>query len=110
MNPNALPDTPAAPRRIPSYRRHKPSGQAVATFGGRDFYLGAFGSKASKAEYRRRLAEWLAAGCPTAPKRRSSADARGRGSPFLRHLHPQEDEDAPNRRCLRSSPQRGDGL
>jgi hypothetical protein len=53
MNPNALPDTPAAPRRIPSYRRHRPSGQAVATFGGRDFYLGAFGSKASKAEYRR---------------------------------------------------------
>lgn len=65
MNPNALPDTPSAPRRIPSYRRHRPSGQAVATFGGRDFYLGAFGSKASKAEYRRRLAEWLAAGSPT---------------------------------------------
>lgn len=65
MNPNALPDTPTAPRRIPTYRRHRPSGQAVATFGGRDFYLGAFGSKASKAEYRRRLAEWLAAGSPT---------------------------------------------
>jgi integrase len=48
----------------PKYRRHKRSGQAVATFGGRDFYLGAFGSKASKAEYRRRLAEWNAAGCP----------------------------------------------
>lgn len=65
MKPNALPETLAAPRRIPSYRRHRPSGQAVTTFGGRDFYLGAFGSKASKAEYRRRLAEWLAAGSPT---------------------------------------------
>ena len=64
MNPNALSDTPAAPSRIPSYRRHKPSGQAVATFGGRDFYLGAFGSTASKREYRRRLAGWWAPGAP----------------------------------------------
>lgn len=54
-----------APRRIPKYRHHKPSGQAVATFGGKDFYLGEHGSKASKAEYRRRLAEWMASGCPT---------------------------------------------
>jgi hypothetical protein len=25
MNPNALPDTPSVPRRVPWYRRHRPS-------------------------------------------------------------------------------------
>lgn len=30
---------PDSPRR-PSYQRHKPSGQAVVTLNGRDFYLG----------------------------------------------------------------------
>ena len=28
--------------RIPSYRHHKPSGQAVVTLNGRDIYLGAW--------------------------------------------------------------------
>jgi integrase len=55
----------AAPRRVPKYRHHKPSGQAVATFGGKDFYLGPWKAATSKAEYSRRLAEWYAAGCPT---------------------------------------------
>ena len=36
--------------RIPSYRRHKPSGQAVVTLNGRDFYLGKWNTKASRAE------------------------------------------------------------
>ena len=49
-------------RRIPRYRLHKPSGQAVVTLGYRDFYLGRFGSKASREEYDRRIAEWLANG------------------------------------------------
>jgi hypothetical protein len=31
--------------RTPSYRRHKPTGQAVVTIHGRDFYLGRFGSR-----------------------------------------------------------------
>ncbi len=53
--------------RIPSYRHHKQSGQAVVTLpdgrgGRRDVLLGAFGSSASKAEYRRLVAEWLANG------------------------------------------------
>lgn len=46
----------------PQYRRHKPSGQAVVTIHGKDHYLGPFGSKASKVEYDRIIAEWLAAG------------------------------------------------
>ena len=31
---------PNSPLRIPSYRHHKPSGQAVVTLGGRDFLPG----------------------------------------------------------------------
>jgi integrase len=46
----------------PSYRLHKPSGQAVVTFNGRDHYLGRFGSACSRAEYDRLVAEWLSAG------------------------------------------------
>lgn len=47
-------------RRDPSYRRHKPSGQAVVTIDGRDFYLGKFNSAASREKYNRLLAEWRA--------------------------------------------------
>lgn len=48
--------------RTPSLRLHKPSGQAVVTFDGRDFYLGRYNSPESQAEYDRLLAEWLAHG------------------------------------------------
>lgn len=50
------------PDRTPSYRRHKPSGQAVVTLDGRDWYLGRYGTKASHAEYDRLVAEWLVGG------------------------------------------------
>ena len=43
----------------PSYRHHKPSGQAVVTLNGLDHYLGPWKSKASKAEYDRLIREWL---------------------------------------------------
>ncbi len=48
--------------RTPSYRRHKPSGQAVVTLNGQDFYLGRYGAKASRDEYDRLTGEWLANG------------------------------------------------
>jgi integrase len=48
--------------RTPSYRLHKPSGQAVVTLGGRDAYLGKFETPESRAEYDRVVAEWLANG------------------------------------------------
>ena len=48
--------------RTASYRLHKPTGQAVVTIDGRDFYLGKHGSVASHAEYDRLIAEWLANG------------------------------------------------
>ena len=46
--------------RQPSYRKHKPSGQAVVTLGGKDIYLGRYGTEASRVKYDRIVAEWLA--------------------------------------------------
>src|SRR6188768_3701217 len=51
-----------ARRTVPGYRKHKPSGQAVVTLSGQDFYLGPHGTKASKREYDRLISEWLARG------------------------------------------------
>ena len=48
--------------KTPSYRHHKPSGQAVVTLSGKDFYLGRHGSPESLAEYGRRVGEWMAGG------------------------------------------------
>ena len=48
--------------RTPSYRHHKPSGQAVVTLDGRDVYLGRYGTPQSRAEFDRLLAEWLSNG------------------------------------------------
>lgn len=48
--------------RIPGYRLHKPSGQAVVRLNGRDFYLGAHGTPDSKSKYQRLIAEYLAHG------------------------------------------------
>src|SRR5262249_49546131 len=46
--------------RIPSYRLHAATGQAVVVLGGKSFYLGKFGSPASKAEYQRLIGEGIA--------------------------------------------------
>src|SRR5262245_22025624 len=48
--------------RTPTYRLHRPTGQAVVTLNGRDHYLGRHGTPESRAEYDRLLAEWLANG------------------------------------------------
>jgi len=60
----------------PSYRKHKPSGRAVVTVDDRDFYLGPWESKASKLEYDRLIAEWLANG-----RRMPAASTNGHASP-----------------------------
>jgi integrase len=49
----------------PSYRHHKASGRAVVTLNGKDHYLGPWQSESSKTEYKRLLAEWIAAGKTT---------------------------------------------
>ena len=57
--------------RVPSYRRHKPTNQAVVTINGQDIYLGKWNTAASKAEYDRLIAEFLANG------RRLQSDSDG---------------------------------
>jgi integrase len=48
--------------KIPSYRKHRASGQAVVTLNAKDHYLGRHGTAASRTEYNRKISEWLAAG------------------------------------------------
>src|SRR5262245_46088401 len=48
--------------KVPSYRLHKPTGQAVVRLNGRDHYLGKYRSEASRSEYDRLIAEWLSTG------------------------------------------------
>lgn len=55
---------PRSPNYVPKYSKHKASGQAVVTIKGKDYYLGPYGSKASRLEYDRLVMEWLAAGRP----------------------------------------------
>jgi integrase len=80
---------PVTTSRTPSYRNHKPSGQAVVTLDGRDIYLGRYGTDESRAEYDRMIAEWLTNG------RRLPAPNSGTGSDltvnemllaYLRHV------------------------
>jgi integrase len=47
---------------IPSYTRHKASGQAVVRLSGVDHYLGPWNTPQSRAEYDRVVNEWLARG------------------------------------------------
>ncbi len=65
--------------RIPSYRLHKQSGQAVVTLtdpmrGRRDVLLGKHGTKESRAQYVRVLAEWEANSRRIFEKAAASAD------------------------------------
>jgi hypothetical protein len=50
----------ASASRIPGYRRHRPTGQAVVTLNGKDFYLGRWNTMASRERYDRLIAEWTA--------------------------------------------------
>lgn len=47
---------------LPSYRLHKPSGQAVVTLNAKDFYLGPWQSPESAAAYDKLIAEWVTNG------------------------------------------------
>jgi hypothetical protein len=52
---------------VPSYRLHRQSGQVIKTLtealgGRRDALLGRYGTRASRVEYARIIAEWEAAG------------------------------------------------
>ncbi len=59
--------------KIPKYRHHKPSGKAVVTLAGKDFYLGKYDSEESHAAYRRIIGEWVASnGSPVFGEKPSS--------------------------------------
>lgn len=47
---------------VPGIRLHKPTGKAVVTLSGQDFYCGTWGTKVALAEYDKQVAEWLARG------------------------------------------------
>ncbi|HMO84825.1 MAG TPA: site-specific integrase [Lacipirellulaceae bacterium] len=47
---------------LPKYRKHKQSGQAIVTLNGRDHLLGPHNTRASRLQYDRLIAEWLASG------------------------------------------------
>lgn len=53
---------PRLSKSLPEYRHHAGSGQAVVTLDGKSYYLGRYKSRASKAEYDRLTALWLAHG------------------------------------------------
>lgn len=50
------------PDFIPTYRKHKATGQACVTLNRRTFYLGRYETKESRAEYDSLIAEWIARG------------------------------------------------
>ena len=51
---------PRLKNKVPSYRLHKATGQAVVTLNGRDIYLGVYKSPASCEAYQAALNECLA--------------------------------------------------
>ncbi len=51
---------PKLKHKLPSYCRHKGTGQALVRIEGRDRYLGPYGSPRSKARYEAEIARWLA--------------------------------------------------
>ena len=55
-------------RKPPSYRHHKPTGQAVVTIGGRDVYLGTHDTDESRERYNRLISEWFARGQQLPPR------------------------------------------
>jgi integrase len=50
------------PDFVPAYCHHKATGQARVKIGGRDFYLGAYGSQESKERYDELIGSWLSHG------------------------------------------------
>lgn len=53
---------PKLTNRLPKYSKHSASGQAVVSIGGKDHYLGPFGSAGSRKKYDQLIREYLAAG------------------------------------------------
>ena len=76
---------PRLVHKLPSYRLHKASGQAVVNLGGRDVYLGPYNSKVSRSEYDRVVAEWLANGRRLSTSTSNPAEALSVSEMILRY-------------------------
>lgn len=50
---------PTLVHRTTSLSHHRPSGQAVVTLAGKDYYCGAWKSEAARIEYDRLIAMWI---------------------------------------------------
>lgn len=59
---------PRLSKSLPKYGKHRGTGQAVVTIDGHDIYLGKYGSRTSRAEYDRIIAEYIAAGRKLPPQ------------------------------------------
>ena len=56
-------------KNIPSYRLHKPTGQAIVSLQGKMFYLGKHKSKESRVKYNELIADYLSNDCRLPPTR-----------------------------------------
>ena len=56
-------------KNIPSYRLHKPTGQAIVSLDGKMFYLEKYKNKESRAKYEELIADFLANGKKLPPTR-----------------------------------------
>lgn len=72
--------------RTPSYRLHKPTGQAVVTLNGRDTSLGKHNTPESRAAYDRLIAEWLVNGRRRCPILRGQAAGGAPGDLTMHEL------------------------
>jgi hypothetical protein len=84
------------PGWVPSYRRHKASGRAIVTLGGRVVYLGVY--RTARAAYDRVVAEWLTAG------RRSNHPPRSGGLPGSLTIADMFSRSGPTRRARTRRP------
>ena len=75
---------PGPTRRIPGYRLHRPTGQAVVTLARKDHYLGRHGTPASYEKYTRLTNEFFANGSITVVRRQELTVAE-LASAFLAH-------------------------
>jgi integrase len=66
--------------RLPHYRLHRASGQAIVTLNGHDHYLGPHGSQTSIDAYDQLVAEWLTAG------RRAVQSEQSQSAPTIDHI------------------------
>lgn len=60
--------------RVPKYRLHKGSGQALVQIDGRRIYLGKHGTEQSRQKYRRIIAEWLRNGRQILPREHAATN------------------------------------